>query len=300
MTESELLSLCDFPEPGTSVSVAVSGGPDSVGLALLAVSHGLVVSIHHVNHHLRPDSDRDAECALRLAERLGVSCTRYDVTVDLSNGLEAGARAARRSVLPNGSLTGHTMDDLAETIVINLMRGAGREGLSPMVGDPTKPLLRMRREDLRQFVDKSGFDYVIDPTNEDLQFLRNAIRHQVLPNLCSVAQRDLVPVLARQAGILSEEAAWIDELMSNDQAIDLGTADCRELRDWHPARLRRWLRLQLVRTESDGTHPPSLAEIERVMSVVRGDVTAAEISGGRRVARREQHLTVTTTPPATL
>jgi len=299
-TGPALLALCDFPPPGTEVDLAVSGGPDSVGMTLLAVAVGLNITVHHVNHHLRPDSSHDAECVQGLADRLHLPVVFHDVTVDSQRGVEAGARAARRSVLPTGALTGHTMDDLAETVLINLLRGAGRDGLSPMVGQATKPLLRVRRAELRAFVDASGYDYVIDPTNADLTYLRNDIRHRVLPNLCDVAQRDMVPVLARQAFVMAEEAEWLDELTAGDRLLELREADCRDLREWHPVRLRRWLRLVLVRDDLDGVHPPTLAEVERVMSVVRGEVTATEIGGGRRVSRHDQHLSMTSIPPATL
>lgn len=299
-TEPALLALCDFPPPGSDVDLAVSGGPDSLGMTLLAVAAGLNITIHHVNHHLRPDSSHDAECVQGLAERLRVPAVFHDVIVDTQRGIEAGARAARRTVLPARALTGHTMDDLAETVLINLLRGAGRDGLSPMVGQATKPLLRVRRADLRAFVDASGYDYVIDSTNTDLTFLRNEIRLRVLPNLCEVAQRDVVPVLARQAFVMAEEAKWLDELTAGDRLLELQEADCRDLREWHPVRLRRWLRLVLVRNELDGVHPPTLAEVERVMSVVSGDVMATEIGGGRRVSRHEQRLSITSIPPATL
>ena len=299
-SDAALLALCDFPDSGAEVDLAVSGGPDSVGLTLLAVAAGLKITIHHVNHHLRPDSSHDAACVQSLAERLSVPVVIHDVTVDTQRGVEAGARAARRSVLPRGALTGHTMDDLAETILINLLRGAGREGLSPMVGQATKPLLRIRRADLRAFVDASGHDYIIDPSNSDLSFLRNDIRHRVLPNLCDVADRDVVPVLARQAYVMAEESTWLDEITAGDRLLALHDADCRELREWEPVRLRRWLRLVLVRESLDGAHPPTLAEVERVMSVVRGDVTAAEIGGGRRVSRHGQHLSISSGSPATL
>lgn len=299
-TEPALLSLCDFPGHGSPVNLAVSGGPDSVGLTLLAVAAGLSVTIHHVNHHLRPDSNDDAECVERLAAKLDVPFVLHSVTVDPQRGVEADARAARRSVIPAGALTGHTMDDLAETVLINLLRGAGRDGLSPMVGDVTKPLLRVRRDELRAFVDASGHDYVLDPSNSDTTLLRNDIRIRVLPQLCDVAHRDVVPVFARQAYVMAEEAAWLDELTLSDRLITLDSADCRELREWHPVRLRRWLRMVLVSDDPDGIHPPSLAEVERVMSVVRGDVVATEIGGGRRVSRHEQRLSVTAIPPATL
>jgi len=73
-----------------------------------------------------------------LCAQLGVPFSVHDVTVEPGANFEARARAARRAALPVGVLTGHTMDDLAETVLLNMMRGAGLDGLSPMVGDPSK------------------------------------------------------------------------------------------------------------------------------------------------------------------
>lgn len=297
---SELLPRCRFPTDEKTLHVAVSGGPDSVGLALLAHAAGLQLHLHHVNHHLRDDSDRDARCVESLAQHLDVPVTVHHVEVDRAKGVEAGARAARRTVMPADAVTGHTMDDLAETMLINLLRGAGRDGLSPMVGSPTKPLLQIRRHELRDFVEQSLVDFVIDPTNHDRTLVRNEVRHSVVPLLNRVAGRDIVPILARQAYVIAEESSWLDEMTMHDRLLTLESADCRELRTWHPARLARWLRLVLLRDDVDGLHPPTLAEVERVMAVVRGDVTATELEGGRRVARHQQNLSLSVSAPATL
>jgi hypothetical protein len=111
--------------------------------------------------------------------------------------------------------------------------------------------------------------------------------------LDDVAGRDVVPILARQAALLYDERTWLDELAVDDRAVSLEDADCRELRTWPRARLRRWLRAQLrTADQGDGSHPPSADEVERAIDVVRGDVVATELSAGRRLSRREQHLTL--------
>lgn len=290
---TELLRRCEFPDPGSSVDVAISGGPDSVGLALLAHEYGLRIHLHHVNHHLRESSDVDAHLVLDLGERLGLEVTVHDVHIPEGGNLEARARAARRSVLPPGALTGHTMDDLAETMLLNLLWGAGIDGLSPMVNDRTKPLLHVRRMELRNFVEACGQPFIDDPTNLDESFRRNAIRHRLLPHLHDIGERDMVPVLARQAHVVADDAAWLAELTAEDTARSLADVDCRELQQWGVARLRRWVRAQLTTTDgADGTHPPTLDEVTRVIAVIRGECVATEISGGRRVARKDQHLSL--------
>jgi tRNA(Ile)-lysidine synthase len=287
-----LLAQCHFRDSGTTVDLAVSGGPDSLGLLLLAQAAGLVVHVHHVDHHARPSSTDDARHVRAICERLGVPFTLHDVEVPPGANFESRARAVRRATLPKGVLTGHTMDDLAETILINMMRGAGLDGLSPMIGDPTKPLLDVRRRDLHLLVANSEFRALHDETNDSPDFVRNRVRHELLPLLDEIAQRDVVVLLARQASVVRDERSWLDTLTAPDLAQRLSDVDCRELMTWPCARLRRWLRVTLSRDESDGVHPPTSDEVERALHVVRGDVVATELSGGRRLSRSGQRLTL--------
>ncbi len=288
-----LLEDCDFSPPGTSVDLAVSGGPDSLGLLLLALERGLDVTVHHVDHHLRPSSAADASFVRDVASRLGVAYRLHDVEVAPGGNVEALARAQRRRVLPAGTLTGHTMDDLAETVLLNMMRGAGLEGLSPMVNDATKPLRYLRRADLRHFVNTSGLEARHDETNDSPAFRRNRVRHELLPIMNDVAGRDVVPLLARQARVLFEDRTWLDELALSDVDVALADVDCRELVTWPHARLTRWLRVRLSTTTPDGdTYAPTSDEIARSLDVVRGTVVACELSGGRRLSRRDQRLTL--------
>jgi tRNA(Ile)-lysidine synthase len=289
-----LLEDCDFPEPGTPVDLAISGGPDSLGLLVLALDRGLRVTVHHVDHHVRVASAGDAQFVVDVAERFAVPCVLHDAFfTGVEGNFEARARAARRRVLPAGTLTGHTMDDLAETVLLNLLRGAGIEGLSPMVGDVTKPLRNVRRRDLHYLVADSGLEPRYDETNDSPLFRRNRVRHELLPIMNDVAERDVVPLLARQARVLFEDRSWLDELARVDLDLALSDAHCRELVTWPRARLTRWLRVRLAtRTEHDETYPPSADEVTRALSVVRGEVVACELSGGRRLSRRAQRLTL--------
>jgi len=290
VTTEELLAKCAFPAAEGVVALAVSGGPDSVGMALLAHAAGLSLHLHHVNHHLRADSDLDAELVVALAASLGVPVSVHDVQLEAGGNVESRARAARRAVLPADALTGHTMDDLAETVLLNLLWGAGLDGLSPMTRDTTKPLLQLRRAELRAYVEASGQPFIEDPTNRDETLRRNAVRHRIIPALAEIGERDIVPIVARQAWLVAEERAWLDEIVAADVALELHEIDCRELQTWPAARLRRFLRAKLTSADPDGTHAPSLDEVERVLKVVRGEVVATEISGGRRVARKDQFL----------
>jgi tRNA(Ile)-lysidine synthase len=293
MSAHELLAACRFPSAGTSVDLAVSGGADSLGLLLLAREAGLDVRVHHVDHHARAASTADAEFVSAVAKSFDVPVVVHDVVVPAGANFEARARSERRRVLPVGSLTGHTMDDLAETVLLNMIRGAGLDGLSPLVNDPTKPLVRLRRSDVAALVTESGLEPRHDESNDDLSFRRNRVRHQLMPLLSDVADRDVVPLLARQADVIFDDRAWLSSLVEGDVALTIDEANCRELREWPRARLRRWLRVQLsVNDELGDLHPPSSAEIERALRVVDGDVVAAELEGGRRLSRRAQRLTL--------
>jgi tRNA(Ile)-lysidine synthase len=253
----------------------------------------LVVTVHHVDHHARATSGADAEHVRAICQQLDVAFVRHDVVVEPGANFESRARSARRSAMPGGVLTGHTMDDLAETVLLNMLRGAGLDGLSPMVNDPTKPLRDLRRSDLHAFVSAAPFVALHDETNDSPDFRRNRVRHELIGHLNDVAGRDVVPILARQAVLMHDERTWLDELAMDDRAVSLEEADCRVLRTWPRARLRRWLRVQLrVADAGDGTHPPSADEVERAIAVVDGDVVATELSGGRRLSRRDQHLTL--------
>jgi tRNA(Ile)-lysidine synthase len=290
---SGLLAQCHFGDPRTRADLAVSGGPDSLGLLLLALEAGLDVTVHHVDHHARPTSGADADHVQGICEQLDVTYVRHDVVVEIGANFESRARAARRAAMPRSVCTGHTMDDLAETVLLNMLRGAGLDGLSPMVNDSTKPLRDLRRSSLHEFVESTPFVALHDETNDSPVFRRNRVRHELIGLLDDVAGRDVVPILARQAALLHDERTWLDELARDDQAVSLEDADCRVLRAWPRARLRRWLRVQLRGVDQgDGSHPPSASEVERAIDVVSGEAVATELGGGRRLSRRDQHLTL--------
>jgi tRNA(Ile)-lysidine synthase len=288
---ARLLHACAFPAAGSAVDLAVSGGPDSLGLLLLALDAGLAVTVHHVNHHARAASGEDASFVREHCRTLGVPCVIHDVQVNPGPNFEARARSERRRVLPAGTLTGHTMDDLAETVLLNILRGAGLDGLSPLVDDPTKPLVKVRRSDVAALVAEAGIEARHDESNDDLSFRRNQVRHQLLPVMCDIAQRDVVPLLARQADVIFEDRAWLDLVAQPDALVALDEVDCRELREWPLARRRRWLRAKLFVVDEFGdAHPPSAAELERAEKVIAGEVVATELQGGRRLSRRAQRL----------
>jgi tRNA(Ile)-lysidine synthase len=267
------------------VALAVSGGPDSCGLALLAAAAGCRATLHHVDHRLRAHGDEEAGLVEALARRLELGFVAHVAAVAPGPNLEARARAARRDALPTGALTGHTMDDQAETVLLNLLRGAGLDGLAAMA-PATKPLLELRRHEVHEMVADAGVATFADPSNFDLSLRRNLLRARVLPELNRVAMRDLVPVLARQASMSRDAASYLDDVA---RALVPDASDVAALRA-APAVLRRRRLRDLARGADDAGHPPSAAEVDRMEEVVLGEAVATELSGGRRLSRRSGRL----------
>ena len=137
----DLLSRCTFPPAGAPLACAVSGGADSLALLVLAAAAGCDVTAIHVDHGLRAGSAAEAEVVRGAAARFGARFESHRVSVRSGPNLEARARAARFAALPADVATGHTMDDQAETILINLLRGAGADGLAGMEPGGRHPLL---------------------------------------------------------------------------------------------------------------------------------------------------------------
>ena len=280
-----LVERCSFPQPGHRPAVAaVSGGADSLALLVLARHAGLAVEAVHVDHHLRPDSNADADVVRDAAHLLGAQFRAEHVDVHPGPDLEQRARIARHAVLGPTAMTGHTADDQAETVLLNLLRGAGPTGLGAMHPGPRHPILTLRRVETEWVCAAAGLQPVVDPTNRDPRFRRNRVRHELLPLLADISERDPVPLLNRTAEL---SRAVDHDLLA--LAADLDPTDTRTLRSVpatlaHMA-LRRWL-------TNDRGHPPSAAELARVMTVVTHSATACEISGGRQIRRSNGRLRV--------
>ena len=279
----ELLERCRFPPPGTEVDCAVSGGPDSTALLVLAVEAGLVATAWHVDHGLRSESSAEGAMVARLAAGLGATAWCVEAPVGDGPNLEARARDARRAVLPPGVLTGHTADDQAETVLVNLLRGAGVPGAAGIGSPERRPLLALRRRETRALCEDLGIQPLADPMNDDPRFVRNRIRHEVLPLLADVSGRDPVPLLARHAMRATEATHLLSGLVA-----DVDPTDVRALAEMPDDLVRLALRGWLTRG-ADGL-PPDSASVERVLDVARGRIRATEVVGGYRVVRSAGRL----------
>mgnify|MGYP001282829568 FL=1 len=276
---SELQDRCVFPPSGTEVDCAVSGGADSLALLLLAVNSGLKVTAWHVDHGLRETSSDEGRMVFEVATDLGVKAHCVEAFIEDGPNLEARARDARRKVLPSQVLTGHTADDQAETVLLNLLRGSGVQGAAG-IGEPhRRPILDLRRSETKSLCLSAKLDPVNDPMNLDPRFTRNRIRNEVIPLLTEVAGRDSVSMLARHANLAGEASGILGDLVKNLDITDVRSVDDTP----DPVvkfAIQEWL------TDKIGL-PADSSSINRVLQIVRGEIKGTEIHGGFRVDRSQ-------------
>lgn len=277
----------------------MSGGPDSLAMLVLATEAGLEVTAIHVDHRSRPDSAADAAVVAEAADRFGARFEARAVTEPIAAGpnLEARWRDARRAVLPPDAMTGHTADDQAETVLLNLLRGSGLDGLAGIRPGPTKPILALRRTDTRAVCDAVGLAPVHDPGNDDPRHRRNRVRAELVPLLDALAERDVVALLARQAELLRDDADLLDALAAG---VVPDPTDARALASAPLPLARRAVRRWVAMSSSepsksggarlDGGHPLDARSVERVLAVARAEAEACELPGGARVERSGMRL----------
>jgi len=183
--------------PEELLVAAVSGGGDSVALLHLLAVSGRRVVVAHLDHGLRPESAADARFVCRLAERLGFVCEQRRIDVQRvarskKANLEATARELRYAFLAEVArkhgagciLTAHTLEDNAETVMLQLFRGAARAlGIRARQGRVARPLLEASRAELRQYLAEKGEEWLEDPSNELTCYDRNYLRHEVWPRV---------------------------------------------------------------------------------------------------------------------
>jgi tRNA(Ile)-lysidine synthase len=227
--------------PGQGVLVAVSGGSDSLCLMDCLRHLGYALHVAYLDHQLRPESGREAEVVRSIAAEMGVPVTVGQAAVMRGGkSLEEAARIARYRFLCgvanehglSNIATGHTADDQAETVLMHLLRGAGSSGLRGMLPSTSldswddlpegkgliliRPLLRVTKDQTRQHCREVGLNPIEDPSNADQTFLRNRLRHHLLP-LLEEYNPNIREVLNRLAVIMAAETEFIRDAV--DAAI---------------------------------------------------------------------------------
>ncbi len=217
---------------GDRILVALSGGSDSVALLNILLEirdeYQLKLAAAHLNHRLRgEEAEEDARWVEKLCQGLHIPCRIGQEEVrsfckEKGLSLEEGARVLRYRFLREVAAdlgaqkiaTGHTQDDQAETVLMRLLRGSGPtglEGIRPVWGEIIRPLIEVRRGELRDWLQRRGLSFREDSSNRDLCYLRNRIRWRLLPQL-SAYNPKITEALARSGMILWEQGEFLTGL----------------------------------------------------------------------------------------
>ncbi len=214
------------------ILLGVSGGSDSIALLYLLndlKTHiGFQIHVGHINHHLRATADADQKFVKKICASLNLPCTC--VELDLASKMEHGgsleeiARRERFSALitiakkvsANAIALAHQSDDLAETVLLRILRGSGLQGLQAILPKRTidstvfiRPLLKVSRDEIQMYLKKNKIKFRNDPTNKQTHFFRNKIRLKLLPSLEKEYQPNIKELLCSLALTAGEDYAYI-------------------------------------------------------------------------------------------
>ncbi|MGC8863560.1 MAG: tRNA lysidine(34) synthetase TilS [Armatimonadota bacterium] len=294
---------------GDAVLAAVSGGPDSVAmlhaLHARACEFGITLRVAHMNHGIRgDDSDADEAFVRDLAARMAVPITVERVSVPrirmrMRAGEEEAARVIRYSFLQETAsdfnctkiAVGHTADDRAETVLLNVLRGAGIEGLGsmrPVTGKIVRPLIDTWRCEIEAYLDKHGLEYKIDATNLDTGRVRNRVRHVLIP----ILERDYNPQVKAALVRLARIAESVQELVERLAGQALLGVEYRSAIDARLlSELPRAIVAEIVRSELEqakgGLTDVTFDQIERVVDALgTGEDFTITLPSGKLYAER--------------
>jgi len=324
--------------PGDRVGVAVSGGADSVALLLLLLELreklGVVLSVVHFNHKLRGKaSDADEKFVAKLAAKHGLEF--HNISVDVAKkakkeraNLEDAARRARydyfRSLAESGVCkriaVAHTADDQAETVVAHLLRGTGLAGLGgihPISRPVVRPLLGVRRNELRHFLRARKQTWREDATNRDTKRMRARIRKKLLPLLEKQFQPAIVEHLATLAELARQDEEFLDALAEarvrsvireQDNQVRIGIEDLVQLErrkdfkaenttDTEFAEKKKALSTRMVRRIAETVKPRAgqlgAKHVEAVLELARNGQSGGSLAlPGRVEVRKERDALV--------
>ena len=287
-------SLARHVPPQARLVLGLSGGLDSVALLHLLLAlreqHPFALRAVHVHHGLSPHADHWADFCARLCASHAVELSTHRVRIapDDAAGIEAAARRERQRVFAaldaDFLLTAHQQDDQAETLLLQLLRGAGPKGLAAMAelqGRPgwraaqLRPLLGVTRAGLQDYAQSHGLNWVDDESNRDIRYRRNALRQQVMPLLAAHFPGSSA-TLARAAALQADAAELLDDLAR----LDAGTAiagdrlDCMALAGLSRARARNLLRYFI---EQHGQPMPNARQLNEALHQLRDAVRDARV-----------------------
>ena len=264
--------------PGETVICAVSGGADSMallwGLYLLQDRLGITLQAAHYNHGLRgAESDADAAFVAQFCKDYGIKLfVDGKKVVAGAKGLEAAAREARYSffsTLCGKIATAHTADDNAETLLMHLIRGTGLKGLggiAPVRGNVIRPMLHITRQEVLAFLEEYSISHVEDSSNAGDDFLRNRIRHRMMPLLMQENPKFSQDITAMSFALRQDEE-YLDKMTPE-------TSDVSVLRNLDPAIQSRAVAAFLVKA---GVPEPSRSHIQSMIGLLYADNPSARV-----------------------
>ena len=272
------------------LGVAVSGGADSVALLTLLApickKNKIALFVLHLDHGLRSTSAQDAKWVKTLAKKAGVMCVaeRREVTAHQTEAIsvEMAARDVRQAFFAecrakyklDAIATGHQADDVAETVLLRLMRGAGASGLAPLRDRSRgfiRPLLHVSGAAIRGWLKQKKMKWQEDTTNKDVTIPRNQMRHEILPFLEEKFGRALRMNVCRTAEILQEEDALLEEMAQYYIARERHgeTLDMKRLKATPVALQRRVMRVWLWK--ANAPLPSGFETVERLLDMKAGE-----------------------------
>jgi tRNA(Ile)-lysidine synthase len=280
---------------GDSVLIALSGGPDSVGLLNLLLSlretYSIKLAAAHLDHALRANSSRDRQFCQVLCNKLNIKfhSKRLEITSlakRMRLSFEEAGRLARYEYFQLLSAkfgyskiaTGHTLDDNVETVLLNLVRGTGLHGLSgiPIQRDNIiRPLLNVEKQEILAYLKSLKLPYKKDPTNRSTKFSRNRIRSKIIPELQKL-NPSAKSNIARMAANVAEELEFIGDQVQSACEITLVKAgknkivlDLRKLRGYDKS-LKKKVVEDSFRKLSEAPERLSSDALSRILKVIDG------------------------------
>jgi len=295
--------------------VAVSGGPDSLALAHALHSNSSIhLVLAHVNHGLRPNATHDEQVVRQYATEWGVPLYVREVDTDAiakssKKGIEETARALRYEFFEELStqldisyiVTAHSANDQAETVLMNVVRGAGVRGLS---GIPAKrklgnahiirPWLAVTRDEIEIYLKENNLNAVHDESNEEFAFTRNRVRHLVMPALdAAFPERSPVRALSALARRMSELSAFLTAL--TDEKLELlifadNSISLEGLKHLHGQQLHAILEAWLARAEH--RYRITESELQKIEKFLHSNDKHVELRHGIVLRKHEQYVVI--------
>lgn len=272
----------DLWRRNSKIVLGVSGGPDSACMLDIFVKlkekYNLQLVIAHVNYNLRgKDSKKDEEFVKNLAEKYGLKLSLLKPKVKSRNNLEERLRdirydffeKIRRKNKFHSIAIGHTLDDQAETLLMRLLRGSGLAGMSAMRHKNNKvirPLLGITKEEIYSYLEKNKLKYRTDKTNKEIPFLRNKIRHQLIPAL-----QKYNPGISRtlyEASLSIAEDYDLLEQISRETLKRNKKLSARKILKLHPA-LQKRIILETINKKKKSLRDIEISHVEEILKAIK-------------------------------